>query len=75
MESHAVSFEECQKTNLAGRSMNYMRLKEMRKRATSSGTFIDLQENPYLEIWDVDYYSTSDEEDNDSDKESSSEEE
>ena len=32
-----------------------------------------MQKNPYLEIWDVDYYSTSDEEDNDSGKESDSE--
>ena len=34
-----------------------------------------LQTNPYLEIWDVDYYSTSDEEDNDEGKESESDSE
>ena len=34
-----------------------------------------LMANAYLEVWDLDYYSTSDEEDNDSGKESSSEDE
>ena len=29
-----------------------------------------MTDNPYLEIWDIDYYSSSDEEDNDSDRES-----
>ena len=32
-----------------------------------------LRDDPYYEIWDVDYYSTSDEEDNDSGKESEDE--
>ena len=31
-----------------------------------------MKQNPYLEVWDLDYYSTSDEEDNDSGKESES---
>ena len=32
-----------------------------------------IRDDPYLEIWDLDYYSTSDEEDNDSGKESEDE--
>ena len=28
-------------------------------------SYRNLQRNPYLEIWDLDYYSTSDEEDDD----------
>ena len=50
-----------------------MRLKQMREKALSQQTQQELKNNPYLEVWDVDYYSTSDEEDNDSGKESESE--
>ena len=50
-----------------------MRLKQMREKALSQQTQQELKTNPYLEVWDVDYYSTSDEEDNDSGKESESE--
>ena len=45
-----------------------MRLKQIRESAISETTFQQLKRNPYLEIWDVDYYSTSDEEDNDDDE-------
>jgi len=47
-------------------------VKQLRKKAQSPETFTALRQNPYLEIWDIDYYSTSDEEDNDSGKESES---
>ena len=33
-----------------------------------------MRENPYLEIWDVDYYSTSDEEDDDDESKESEDE-
>ena len=61
------------KSNLDGRSLNNIRVKEIRQRAVSENTINNLRENPYLEIWDIDYYSTSDEEDNDSGKESEDE--
>lgn len=72
MEALYKPLEQC-KERLCGRSMNAMRLKQIRERALSEETFSEMQRNPYLEIWDVDYYSTSDEEDNDSGKESESE--
>jgi len=52
-----------------------MRLKNIRQKAFAPETMQRLQTNPYLEIWDVDYYSTSDEEDNDEGKESESDSE
>ena len=73
MEKLKVPLEECQ-SRVEGRSMNAMRVKELRQKAVSAETKQKLTENPYLEIWDIDYYSTSDEEDNDSEKNSSSDE-
>ena len=60
---------------LKGSSKNAVRLKQIREQALSEQTQRHLQDDPYLEIWDVDYYSTSDEEDNDSGKESEDEDE
>lgn len=72
MEKLYTTLDDC-KPRLNGRSLNAMRLKQIREKALSQNTYTELQNNPYLEIWDVDYYSTSDEEDNDSGKESDSE--
>ena len=47
----------------------------MREKAVSEETRKKLQKNPYLEIWEIDYYSSSDEEDNDSDREKENSEE
>lgn len=47
----------------------------MREKAASEETRQKLQQNPYLEIWEIDYYSSSDEEDNDSDREKENSEE
>ena len=74
MEKFKVSLEDCQ-SNVDGRTKNAMRVKELRQKAMSDETHQKLKQNPYLEIWDVDYYSTSDDEDNDSDKDKSSGEE
>ena len=71
MEKLYKPLEDC-KARLNGRSLNAMRLKQIREKALSQKTYTELQSNPYLEIWDIDYYSTSDEEDNDSGKESES---
>ena len=51
-----------------------MRVKNIRAVAHSEQTLERMRKNPYLEIWDIDYYSTSDSEDNDEGKESESEE-
>ena len=69
MEKLYVPLEGC-KERLNGRSLNSMRVKQLREKAISPESFTQLKTNPYLEIWDLDYYSTSDEEDNDSGKES-----
>ena len=47
----------------------------MREKAVSEESRQKLQQNPYLEIWEIDYYSSSDEEDNDSDREKENSEE
>mmetsp|Transcript_24414 Transcript_24414/g.30350 ORF Transcript_24414/g.30350 Transcript_24414/m.30350 type:complete len:147 (-) Transcript_24414:962-1402(-) len=73
MEKLAKSFDDS-RGGLYGRSMNAMRVRELRSKALSQETLDSLQSNPYLEIWDVEYYSTSDEEDNDSEGSTSSEE-
>ena len=46
--------------NLQGRSKNYIRTKTLRLEAQSLETFQKLKDNPYFEIWDCDYYSTTD---------------
>ena len=73
MELLYKPLEAC-KPELNGRSLNAMRLKQIREKALSQETHQSMTTNPYLEVWDLDYYSTSDEEDNDSGKESESEE-
>ena len=73
MELLYKPLEAC-KPHLNGRSLNAMRLKQIREKALSLETHQSMSTNPYLEVWDLDYYSTSDEEDNDSGKESESEE-
>jgi|Transcript_41062 hypothetical protein len=73
MEKLTKSFDDS-RSGLYGRSMNAMRVRELRSKALSQETLDSLQSNPYLEIWDVEYYSTSDEEDNDSEGGSNSEE-
>ena len=50
-----------------------MHVKKVREKALSQETYDELKSNPYLEVWDVDYYSTSDEEDNDDDDSSDEE--
>ena len=72
MELLYKPLEQC-KPYLNGRSLNAMRVKQIRDKALSEETHQSLLTNPYLEIWDLDYYSTSDEEDNDSGKEGESE--
>ena len=42
----------------------------MREVARGPQSLQNLQSNPYVEIWDLNYFSSSDEEDNDSGKES-----
>ncbi len=73
MEKDYVTLDEC-KQNVLGRSNNAMRVKNIRAVAHSEQTLDRMRKNPYLEIWDIDYYSTSDSEDNDEGKESESEE-
>ena len=75
MERLQVSLEEAEQTKLDGRSKNGILVKEMREKAVSEETRQKLQQNPYLEIWEIDYYSSSDEEDNDSDREKENSEE
>lgn len=68
MQHLQVPFKD-QKSRLTGRSVNFIRLKETRRKAVSEETLSKLEENPYQEIWDIDYYSSTDEEDNDEDEE------
>lgn len=70
MEQLAVSLETAADTKLDGRSRNGIRVKELRQIALSEQTRQKLIQDPYLEIWEIDYYSSSDEEDNDSERES-----
>ena len=61
-----------------GRSRNYIRQKELKNEACNLKTLKEIKENPYFDIWDVSYFSTSDEEDEDdpsSDEDSDSSEE
>ena len=58
----SVPLSDCS-FNLLGRSENFIHVKKLREKAMTQKSLELLRENPYYEVWDLDYYSTSDEED------------
>ena len=68
MEKLSVSLEEANGSRLDARSKNFTHIKELRQSAESDETRQKLLQDPYLEIWEIDFLSSSDEEDDNSEQ-------